>query len=156
MTWPVLGHKYPPEITVTEECHAEQVKNLPFHAVGRAPDSLNGSDLGVLARQFDLQHAAVAVPIGKQMVDDLDAILVIDPGFIAQAIEPKFGFVAQKFADLNYRAGVDHSEHVGLPANLENLFREALLETLVDLDRLHLKPAPFRSGAARGQATARS
>src|SRR5258708_25185786 len=134
------------------EGHAEQVENFALHPVRGFPDLLDGCDRRIVARQLHLEHAAVAMAIRVEMIDDLDAILVVDAGLVAEAIHCGFRIVAEKTRDFDNRAGLDNREWVGLFfTNFENFVRKALLDALVCFKRLHLRPES--PGAAPSRAT---
>src|SRR5258708_25840100 len=121
------------------EGHAEQVENFALHPVRGFPDLLDGCDRRIVARQLHLEHAAVAMAIRVEMIDDLDAILVIDAGLVAEAVHCGFRIVAEKMRDFDNRAGLDNRERVGfLIADFENFVGTALLDALVYLKRLPL------------------
>src|SRR5713226_8863880 len=152
---PILGHQDTPHIAMAVEGHAEQVENFALHPVGRLPDLLDGCDRWIVARQLHFEHAAVAMAIRVEMVDDLDAILVVDAGLVAEAVHCGFRFIAEKTRDFDNRAGLDNRERVGfLIADFENFVWKALLDALVYVKRLHLTlEAP---GAAPSRANAQS
>src|SRR6516165_5764951 len=117
----------------------KQIKDLALHPIRSAPNALNCWDNRVLAWQFYLQHATVAMLVRKKMIDDFDSVLIIHPGFVIETIDRDLGIVPQIAADLDDPGGINYSKPLKLAAHLINLFREALLETLVYVAGLHLK-----------------
>src|ERR1700757_83226 len=114
MAWAVFRHQDAAQVAMTLKAHPEQVKNLPFHPVRRFPHSLERMYHRIFPRQLDLEHRSVAELVGEKVIDDLDAILVIDTTLIGQTIHRRLGVVAQRDRDFDNRRRINHAEWVGL------------------------------------------
>src|SRR5580692_9292601 len=91
MTDPVLRHQDSPHVAVSFEVDAEQVEYFALHPVGGLPHTLERLDGWIFARQLNFQHRAMPMRIREQVIDDLDAVLVIDAALIGQAVHRQVG-----------------------------------------------------------------
>ena len=101
MAGPVLGHQDAAKVAMALEVDAHQVENFALHPVGRRPDTLDRRDARLFAGQFYLEHCAMAMAVGKKMIDDLDVILVVDAGLVGEAIHREFRVFAQVAANFD-------------------------------------------------------
>src|SRR5271156_3808543 len=92
---PIFGHQDTAHIAMALESNAEQVKDFTFHPISGTPDAFGGRNGWIFARQPHFQDASMAMAIGKEMVNDFDAIFAVDAGLIIEAIHGQAGIVAE-------------------------------------------------------------
>ncbi len=138
MAGPIFGHQDAAEVSMTFEVDAEEIEDFPFHPVGGMPDLFDRGDGRIVARELDLEHAAVAMLVREKMIHDLEAILVIDTGFVVEAIHRAVGVVVEEAGEIEQSGRINNGEGVGFAINnFEHLAGEAFAEALVDCERVH-------------------
>src|SRR5262245_26751564 len=79
---PVLRHEDAAEVRMALEADAEEVEDLALFPFRVCPHAGEAREHGVVARRIGLQHELMPMPVGPQVVDDLDdlALRVVDAG----------------------------------------------------------------------------
>src|SRR5208282_6150612 len=121
----------------------QQVEYFALHPVGRLPHALQRRHPRLLARQLHLQHRAVAMLIREQVIDHLDAVLVIDAALVGQAVHRELGILVHETADFDDRSRLNHREWIRLLLGyFQHPIAEPALDPLEYLERLHLLRLP--------------
>src|SRR5260370_7982064 len=100
MPFPIVRHHYAAQVRMIEEADAEEVEHFALIPVGATPDSGDGFNHRILARQAALQAQPLIAIDAVQVVDNFEARfgrIAIHRGNRAQADE--FLIVLEKSAD---------------------------------------------------------
>src|SRR6266849_4299784 len=83
--------------------------------------------------------------VRKQMIDDLDPVLVIDSALIRKTVHRKLGILEHEASDLDDCALVNYGERIRLLVYcFENAIAEPILDPLEYLERFHAYAAATR------------
>src|SRR2546428_7241490 len=99
---PALRNEDGAEIGMPLEGHAQEVEALALLPLGVAPDARDARHDGGVAGRGHLEREEVAVPVGVEMVDDLDhaSLGIVDAREVGEAVELEAGLTLPEAAEL--------------------------------------------------------
>src|SRR5947199_10649585 len=85
---PVLRHEDAAEIGMPLEGHAQEIEDLALLPLGVAPDARDARHDGGVPQRVHLEGEEVALPVGVEMVDDLDhaPLGIVDAREVGEAV----------------------------------------------------------------------